>query len=47
MDADDLMMQNRLKYQVQFLKSNPNYGMAGTWYNIIDSVGNIIHEKEH
>ncbi|WP_316828768.1 glycosyltransferase [Pedobacter miscanthi] len=39
MDADDRMALDRLKKQVHFLESNPEYGMVGSWYNVIDKFG--------
>lgn len=32
MDADDISLPDRFKYQVEFLDSNPDVGMCGTWF---------------
>jgi len=39
MDADDLMLGNRLQLQVDFLEQNPDYGMVGGWYQVMDENG--------
>ncbi|MET4083357.1 glycosyltransferase involved in cell wall biosynthesis [Pedobacter sp. UYP30] len=41
MDADDVMLGNRLQEQIDFLESNPDYGMVGSWYQIMDVDGKI------
>lgn len=38
-DADDRMISSRLNLQVSFLESNPEYGMVGGQYDIIDTAG--------
>lgn len=43
MDADDLMLGNRLEDQINFLKENPDYGMVGGWYNLVNQDGIIRH----
>lgn len=42
MDADDIMLGNRLKEQVEFLDSRPDYGMVGGWYQVTDEAGNLM-----
>lgn len=34
-DADDLMIRDRLEKQVAFLDENPEYGLCGTWVQFI------------
>ncbi|WP_170982783.1 glycosyltransferase family 2 protein [Dyadobacter frigoris] len=46
MDADDLMLGDRLQSQVDFLEKNKNYGMVGCWYHTIDENGWIIHTRK-
>ena len=46
MDADDIMLGDRLKAQVDFLEKNPDYGMAGCWYHTIDENGNRINARQ-
>ena len=43
MDADDLMLGNRLEEQVTFLKENLDYGMVGGWYKITDESGRFLN----
>lgn len=43
MDADDIMLGNRLTDQVTFLKNNIDYGMAGGWYRITDESGRFLN----
>jgi glycosyltransferase involved in cell wall biosynthesis len=48
MDADDIMLGNRLEEQVSFLEQNLDYGMVGGSYQIIDSSGahrDTVHVK--
>lgn len=42
MDSDDLMLQNRLQHQFLFLEANPEYGMVGSAYQIIDDKGSFL-----
>jgi len=42
MDADDLMVGNRLYDQIAFLKKEPAYGIVGSWYRITDEKGNLL-----
>ncbi|MBR3251127.1 MAG: glycosyltransferase [Erysipelotrichaceae bacterium] len=41
-DADDLMLENRLEKQVEFMESNPEYGIVGSWTKDIDPNNNIL-----
>ncbi|WP_182920653.1 glycosyltransferase family 2 protein [Pedobacter planticolens] len=47
MDADDIMVGNRLQMQVDFLDQNPQFGIVGSWYKIMDSNGRIISEMKN
>lgn len=38
-DADDISLPTRLEKQVQFLDQNPEYGLIGTWSQIITPEG--------
>jgi len=40
LDADDVSYPNRFKLQVDFLDKNPDYGLCGTWGEMIDPKGN-------
>jgi glycosyltransferase involved in cell wall biosynthesis len=42
MDADDVMLLNRLERQVRFLESNPDVGVLGTSRTLIDEDGGFI-----
>lgn len=44
MDADDVIVGNRLETQIDFLENNPQYGMVGSWYKIMNENGNVISE---
>lgn len=44
MDADDISQPDRLSTQVAFLSTNPDYGMCGTFYEVIDNLGNKVHK---
>ncbi|MDN5283941.1 MAG: hyaD 1 [Mucilaginibacter sp.] len=46
MDADDIMLGNRLGDQVDFLDQNADYGMVGGWYQIIDENGALLKTLE-
>ncbi|MDX2256951.1 MAG: glycosyltransferase [Pseudanabaenaceae cyanobacterium bins.39] len=37
MDADDISLPSRIEKQVTFMDNNPDIGVCGTWYEIIDS----------
>lgn len=40
-DADDLMLPERLQKQVEFMETNPEYGIVGSWTKHIDENGNL------
>lgn len=42
MDADDISQKTRFEKQVQFLESNPDYGIIGCSYQIINAQGRIV-----
>lgn len=42
MDADDVMLGNRLNEQINFLESNKDYGMVGGWYRITNEKGELL-----
>jgi glycosyltransferase involved in cell wall biosynthesis len=44
MDADDIALPQRLKIQVEFLETNPAYGMCGTFYEVIDVHGKMLNK---
>lgn len=35
-DADDLMLRDRLQKQVEFMELHPDYGLVGSWVRFID-----------
>ena len=37
MDADDIAILNRIEKQVQFMDSNPEIGITGSWFSILGS----------
>jgi glycosyltransferase involved in cell wall biosynthesis len=43
MDADDIMEKNRLHKQIRFMEDNPEFGMSGSAYTIIDEQGMPIN----
>jgi glycosyltransferase involved in cell wall biosynthesis len=45
MDADDISYPERLEKQVSFMISNPEVGVLGTSYDIIDSLGNVLSTR--
>ncbi len=42
MDADDFSLKTRFEKQIQFLESNPDYGIVGCSYHVIDAKGSLI-----
>ncbi len=47
-DGDDEWIDmNKLKKQIEFLEKNPDYGLIGTWANIIDTQGNLILQTKN
>jgi glycosyltransferase involved in cell wall biosynthesis len=47
MDADDVSRADRLIKQVDFLESNPSYGMVGSWCSVINSSKKIEYHTSH
>ncbi len=41
LDADDLMLEDRLEKQVKFMEENPEYGIVGSWTRNIDIADNL------
>jgi glycosyltransferase involved in cell wall biosynthesis len=41
LDNDDISLPIRLEKEVEFLESNPEYGLCGSFYDVIDSNGNF------
>lgn len=42
LDSDDLAYPERLQKQVDFLDKNPDFGLVGTWVDLMDSEGKKI-----
>ncbi|QIL38191.1 glycosyltransferase [Pedobacter sp. HDW13] len=42
MDADDIMLGDRLQRQIEFLRFNQDYGMVGGHYQIMDNGGTYL-----
>lgn len=42
-DADDVSMRHRLEYQMEQLINNPETGICGTWYDLVDEDGHLLH----
>lgn len=47
MDADDVSLPTRLREQVNFLEKNRDYGLCGTWVNLINEKGEIIGRRKY
>ena len=51
MDQDDISMKNRLFEQINFMESNPNIGISGTYIILIDkfdnSIGRMVYPLAH
>ena len=45
-DGDDWSAPSRIAEEIDFLERNKDYGMVGTWYYIIDVLGNILSTTE-
>jgi glycosyltransferase involved in cell wall biosynthesis len=45
MDADDIMMVNRLSLQLDFMETNPDIDVVGSNADIIDESGNCIGKR--
>jgi glycosyltransferase involved in cell wall biosynthesis len=44
LDNDDIAMASRLEKQVEFLESNMDYALCGSFYDVIDGNGNIVNK---
>lgn len=44
MDADDVALPHRFERQVNFLDENPDFGLVGSWSDIINGTGDVIDE---
>ena len=47
MDSDDVSMPERFEKEVKFLEGNPDYGLVGTYYSVIDGVGNEKYKMSY
>jgi len=43
-DSDDLARTDKFEKQIRFLKSNPDFGMVGSWARLIDEDGNLLEK---
>lgn len=39
LDSDDIAYPTRIEKQLNFMESNPDFAMTGTWFDIIDENG--------
>ena len=46
-DHDDISVPNRLANEVRFLEENPDIGMVGTWYGVINLTGDKLPKRMH
>jgi glycosyltransferase involved in cell wall biosynthesis len=46
LDHDDIALPERIEKQVQFLETNPGFGMCGTFYSVIDGDGKLVFKVE-
>ena len=44
LDSDDIALPKRLEQQLEFLEMSPEYGMCGTFYQVIDSDGKLLNK---
>lgn len=42
LDNDDIARHNRLELQVKFLESNKDFGVCGSYYEVINEVGTVV-----
>jgi glycosyltransferase involved in cell wall biosynthesis len=47
MDADDIMLPERIKRQINFLMKNPNIYMVGGAIELIDSKGKVLKKRKY
>ena len=46
-DADDISLQDRFKKQLLFLEENPDIGLVGSSFNIINTLGDVTGYLRH
>ncbi len=46
LDSDDIARPLRLEKQLEFLEANKEFGMCGTFYQVIDSNGKLLNKVE-
>lgn len=46
-DHDDISVPTRLADEVRFLEQNPDIGMVGTWYGVINLTGDKLPKRMH
>jgi glycosyltransferase involved in cell wall biosynthesis len=46
LDNDDIALAGRLEKQVEFLESNTDYALCGSFYDIIDANGSIVNKMK-
>lgn len=46
LDNDDITLPPRLAKQVEFLEENNDYGICGSFYDIIDGSDNVVHKMK-
>ena len=44
LDSDDIAILDRLEKQVAFMEENPEYGLCGSFFNIINSQGEVVNK---
>jgi glycosyltransferase involved in cell wall biosynthesis len=44
LDNDDIALPMRLEKQVEFLEANSGYGLCGSYYEIINEKGTVLHK---
>lgn len=47
LDCGDINYENKYKKQLDYLNSNPDVKLLGTWARVIDHQGNFLHMLEH
>ncbi len=44
LDSDDVAFPDRIEKQLAFMESNPEYGLTGTYFNVINGEGLVINK---
>lgn len=44
-DADDISLPKRLDTQISFLEENSDFGLVGTYVDIIDKIGRVVNSE--